>query len=121
MDALEPHKAVAIRTVNGSKVNKQYVDVDFAPYFAQITPEEGDRLMWNQDVKGIVEADIDVKWTKIDGQGNMEPAVSVTDLIGGVKYLTADGADKVNNAAVALKTLVSCVSSLLKTTALLLN
>ena len=103
LDALEPHKAVAIRTVNGSKVNKQYVDVDFAPYFAQITPEEGDRLMWNQDVKGIVPADIEVMWTEIDAQGNMKPAVDATSLIGGVKYLTADGADKVNNNPVALK------------------
>ena len=103
LDALEPHKAVAIRTVNGSNVNKQYVDVDFAPYFAQITPEEGDRLMWNQDVKEIVSADIEVMWTEIDAQGNMKPAVSVTDLIDDVKYLTADGADKVNNNPVALK------------------
>ena len=103
LDALEPHKAVAIRTVNGSNVNKQYVDVDFAPYFAQITPEEGDRLMWNQDVADIAKADIKVMWTEIDAQGNMKPVASVTDLIDDVKYLTADGADKVNNAAVALK------------------
>ena len=80
----QSHNAVAVYTDKTTKkeVNKQYLDVDFAEFFKTITPTEGDRIVWNNDVQ--LPPRVEVVWTPVDKNGNLLPEKSVTNkLIGG--------------------------------------
>ena len=63
-------------------VNKQYLDVDFAEFFKTITPMEGDRIVWNNDVQF---SHVEVVWTPVDKDGNLMDEEPVTDKLVGAE------------------------------------
>jgi len=83
------HNAVAIYTnANGDEVNNQKIQVSFAEFFKEVTPTEGDRLIWNQDMQ--LKTTIDAVWTPVDNDGNVLEERSVA-LVNSPKMLGADG------------------------------
>ena len=91
----QSHNAVAVykdKTTN-KDVNKQYLDVDFAEFFKTITPMEGDRIVWNNDVQF---SHVEVVWTPVDKDGNLMDEEPVTD-----KLVGADKAQLLSDAGKA--------------------
>ena len=78
----QTHNAVAVYTdkTTSKEVNKQYLDVDFAEFFKTITPQEGDRIVWNKDVRY---SGMELVWTPVDKDGNLMDEVYVTESLSG--------------------------------------
>ena len=78
----QTHNAVAVYTdkTTSKEVNKQYLDVDFAEFFKTITPQEGDRIVWNKDVRY---SRMELVWTPVDKDGNLMDEVYVTESLSG--------------------------------------
>ena len=95
----QSHNAVAVykdKTTN-KDVNKQYLDVDFAEFFKTITPMEGDRIVWNNDVRF---SRVEVVWTPVDKDGNLMDEEPVTDkLVGHDKAQLLSDAGKAEGMA----------------------
>ena len=78
----QTHNAVAVYTdkTTSKEVNKQYLDVDFAEFFKTITPQEGDRIVWNKYVRY---SRMELVWTPVDKDGNLMDEVYVTESLSG--------------------------------------
>ena len=85
----QTHNAVAVYTdkTTSKEVNKQYLDVDFAEFFKTITPQEGDRIVWNKDVRY---SGMELVWTPVDKDGNLMDEVNVANSLNDDAQLLSD-------------------------------
>lgn len=85
----QTHNAVAVYTdkTTSKEVNKQYLDVDFAEFFKTITPQEGDRIVWNKDVRY---SRMELVWTPVDKDGNLMDEVNVANSLNDDAQLLSD-------------------------------
>jgi hypothetical protein len=85
----QTHNAVAvyIDKTTSKEVNKQYLDVDFAEFFKTITPQEGDRIVWNKDVRY---SEMELVWTPVDKDGNLMDEVNVANSLNDDAQLLSD-------------------------------
>ena len=85
----QTHNAVAVYTdkTTSKEVNKQYLDVDFAEFFKTITPQEGDRIVWNKDVRY---SEMELVWTPVDKDGNLMDEVNVANSLNDDAQLLSD-------------------------------
>ena len=85
----QTHNAVAVYTdkTTSKEVNKQYLDVDFAEFFKTITPQEGDRIVWNKDVRY---SRMELVWTPVDKDGNLMDEVDVANSLNDDAQLLSD-------------------------------
>ena len=85
----QTHSAGAVYTdkTTSKEVNKQYLDVDFAEFFKTITPQEGDRIVWNKDVRY---SRMELVWTPVDKDGNLMDEVNVANSLNDDAQLLSD-------------------------------
>ena len=62
-------------------------DVDFAEFFKTITPQEGDRIVWNEDVRY---SGMELVWTPVDKDGNLMDEVYVANSLNDDAQLLSD-------------------------------